>query len=185
MKLKQHIIYDDYNTSIDDYADYFEQLEEENGEELSESEKWDIYYDEIRNWLDCERVNLNKRLNTDIIAIADIGRWDGRVQGYKIIGRNLSDILWSDCDYCIWSCDRYNVRGKMIHHDGVNYVVYRAFKDGLSDEQRERFLDALYYGKCTPNMISRYTRSIVSEVNEVYGWYPKKKKAEQPLPMAA
>lgn len=176
MKLKEYTIYDDYNTSPDDYADMYEQYKEDYGEEPSDDIKWQMFYDELHFWFDAERANLNKRLDTEIIAIADLGLWNGRRQGYKILGYNLNDIFSVSEDYNVWTCDRYNVRGQLIHHDGTNYVVYRAFKPGLSDTQKENFCDALYYGKCTPQMISRYTRSLTPDVSAVYGWPWQKKK---------
>ena len=170
MKLKEHTIYDDLNTSIDDYEEWYAELEEERGEPLTDSEKWDEYYLEQEAWYDAEQANLNKRLSTNIIAIADLGLWNGRRQGYKILGNNLNNIFDVHEDYNAWTCDRYNVRGKLVHHDGTNYVIYRAFKEGLTEEQIDRFCDALYYGKCTPQMISRYTRSLAPYVREIYGW---------------
>lgn len=173
MKLKEYTIYDDYNTSPDDYEDMYEQYKEDYGEEPSDDEKWQMFYDELQLWFDAECTNLNKRLDTEVIAIADMGLWDGRRQGYKILGNNLNDIFNVSEDYNVWTCDRYNVRGKLIHHDGTHYVVYRRFKEGLSEEQKNRFCDALYYGKCTPQMVSRYTRSLTPDVAKVYGWFGK------------
>lgn len=166
----EHIIFDNYGVDIDDWRELFDDIEEQNGVELSDGEKWEIFNDELAEWIDAERENLNRRVDGDIIAIADLGLWDGRRTGYKIVGDNIRDILYSDCDYVTWTCDRYNVRGRLIHHDGTNYILYRVLRAGLTDEQRERFLDALYYGTVNDRMIRRYTRSLAPDVAEVYGW---------------
>lgn len=168
--IKEHVIYDDYNTSPDDYEDLFAEMAEEYGEELSENEKWQVYYRELESWLDAEQMNLNIPLNTEIIAIADLGLWNGRRTGYRILGNNIRDIFKCAEDYNVYTCDRFNVRAKNIHHDGVNRILYRAFKENTTEEQRERFCDAIYMGECNQNMISRYTRSIAPEVKAVYGW---------------
>ena len=168
--MKEYTIYDDCNVSLDDYTDVFEQWEEDYGEELTDDDKWQMVWNELQFWFDAEVGNLNKRLTTEVIAIADLGLWDGRRSGYKILGNNLNDIFNVTEDYNIWTYDRYNVRGKLIHHDGTNYVLYRAFKDGLTEEQKEHFCDAIYHGKCNERMISRYTRSLVPDVAEVYGF---------------
>ena len=169
-KNKAHVIYDDYDVSMDDYQDLYDEIEAERDEELTDSEKLDIFYDELNVWMDAERCNLNIRLAEEIIAIADLGLWGGRRTGYKIIGNNISDILYSECDYNTWTCDRYNVRGRGIHHDGTNYVLYRVFREGLTDEQKDHFLDALYEGQANDRMIRRYTRSLAPDVKAVYGW---------------
>ena len=169
-KNKAHVIYDDYDVSMEDWNDLYEEIEEDQGEALTEDEKYRIFYNELGNWIDAERCNLDIRLSEDIIAIASLGLWDGRRTGYKIIGNNISDILYSECDYNTWTCDRYNVRGRGIHHDGVNYILYRVFREGITDEQKDRFLDALYNGEANDRMVRRYTRSLAPEVKAVYGW---------------
>ena len=167
---KRWTIYDDINAGVDDYADYFAEQKEERGEPLTDNEKLEIYWDELNMWYDAEQANLNKRIGADIVALADIGTWRGRFAGYKLIGDNLADILRTGCDYSAWYYDGHNVRGEMVHHDGRNHILYRAFRDGVTDEQRARFLAAVYDGNADERMIRRYTRSIAPEVCEIFGW---------------
>ena len=41
-------------------------------------------------------------------VIGDLGRWHGRVSGYKMIDSgNIKDCLYSDTDYTEWYVDKY------------------------------------------------------------------------------
>ena len=55
-------------------------------------EEWS---DEVYNELGDERQNLNKDVNGVIIAFGDLGLWNGRKQGYQILGDNIAGILQS------------------------------------------------------------------------------------------
>ena len=46
-------------------------------------------------YLDDERANLSIRTAGEIICIADLGLWNGRRMGYKLIGHNIADCLYS------------------------------------------------------------------------------------------
>ena len=86
---------------------------------------------EETNWmyLDDERANLNKNTDGRILVIADLGLWHGRRQGYKILGKNVADILHDDCDYIEWYSDGHNVKAIASHHDGTNYYEYRVIRE--------------------------------------------------------
>ena len=73
----------------------------------------------IMNWGD-ERQNLNKDVNGVIIAFGDLGLWNGRKQGYQILGDNIAGILQSTQYDAEWYGDGYDIRGRMSHHDGTN-----------------------------------------------------------------
>ena len=63
--------------------------------------------------LDDLRTNLDIQLDTPILILADIGRWDGRVRGYKeIYSGNLKDIFCAQVNGMSdqhWFCDGYNI----------------------------------------------------------------------------
>ena len=40
-----------------------------------------------------ERMNLDKQIEGVVIAFADLGLWNGRRQGYKILGHNINGIF--------------------------------------------------------------------------------------------
>lgn len=168
--MKERTIWTNYDLN---YEDWKADLEEEypNADGYDEEYRIERMFEINDEYLDDERINLNIRTN-GIVALGDIGRWNGRVSGYKEVGDKISDCLYdSCCDYCHWYVDRYkNFRMTGHHHDGTNYVLYREWKDGLSDEQKENFLNKVYYGKLSKNDISRYTQSLGKKIAEVYGW---------------
>ena len=81
--------------------------------------------DELQQELEDERCNLNKTIDGVIIVFGDLGLWNGRRQGYQILGNNIANILYSQCEIAEWYGDGYNIRGRMSHHDGTNYTLYR------------------------------------------------------------
>ena len=143
----------------------------------------DEYYAEMveRNdgYFDDERANLNIPVDEDIVILADIGRWNGRFKGYKVLDSgNLSFCLSSDCDMCEWYVDREGeFRSRHVHHDGTDFLCYRKFKAGLSEDDKEEFLDKVYCGKATQEDIDRVTEKLGIMVGQVYGWeFPTEQK---------
>ena len=92
----------------------------------------------------------------------DIGLWDDRVSGYKLIkSGNIKDCLYSDAIQVEWFIDSYNnFKATEYHQDGINHLLYRVFKDDISEAQKENFLDKIYKRKCTNQNITKYTNSI-------------------------
>lgn len=123
----KRIIWSD-EINLDDWREY---LEEEYPEVTDESEQYELCAELNTEYLDDERMNLNKRLSSEIVCIGDLGLWNGRRQGYRIVGNNIQEILYStlrSISYCTWYADAYNVKCDETHHDGTNHYVYRAFK---------------------------------------------------------
>jgi hypothetical protein len=146
-----HIIYDNVNTG-----------------NLSEEE-----LDYLENYaFDDELANLKVPTEGQIIAIASMGLWSGRVQGYKLGSRMLSDTLTiGNEDYIQLYYDGFNVRKTAHHHDGTNYILFREFKPGLSDASKENFINKVYSGETIDNAtLNRYTRSLKRYIKKVYGW---------------
>ena len=100
-------------------------------------------YEDIDMWFDDERLNLNKKLDGRILCIADMGLWNGRKSGYKILGNNLNEVLTCGigCDEKEVYCDGRNVLAKGYHHDGRNYVEFREIRE---DRNIENLLTKLY-----------------------------------------
>ena len=163
-------IWSNYDLRLEDFEDAFKDEEEYLGEKLTEDRKYELMDSWNDMYLDDERYNLNIDLPEDIIIIADIGTWRGRFDGYKEIKGNVADCLYSECDYVTWYCDRYNFKATCIHHDGTNYLLYRTWKEDVSETQKENFKNAILERKLTPQMISRYTKSLRPYIAEVYGW---------------
>jgi hypothetical protein len=147
--------------------------------DLDEDELVQKMYEINAEYLDDERANLDIQCNTDIIVFGNIGRWNGRAHGYKIIeSGNIKDCLYSECDINEWYVDRDgDLCSTQIHHDGRNYLYYRKFKDDLSSDDREAFLDKFYEGKATQDDIDRVTDKLGGIIAQVYGWdFPTEKK---------
>ena len=91
-----HIIWSNRDLDYDDWkadleADY---------PELSENERYALMYEINNSYLEDERVNLNIQLDTPILLIADLGRWNGRFPGYgEIQSGNIKDCLQSEWVY--------------------------------------------------------------------------------------
>lgn len=173
----RHIIWSDVHLDLDDWR---EDLQEEYPE-LTEDELYQKMCEINGDYLDDERMNLNIRLSQPIIVIGDLGRWNGRVMGYKMIDSgNIKDCLYSDTDFTEWYVDKYgDMRADAYHHDGANHYLYRVFKNSVTPEQVERLQDKIYMGKATRADITRVTRRLGDEIAAVYGWDIPKQRITQ------
>ena len=145
---------------------------EEYSNTISDEQLYDVCDDWDRLWADDEyRVmkELDRECN-EIIAIADLGLWSGRTIGYKDY-QHLQDIISTSCDYEKIYVDVYgNLRKTESHHDGTNTILYRQWKDGITDTQKDNFRTKCYEGCLTKADITRYTESLGKLFNEYYGW---------------
>jgi len=142
-----------------------EEIREEEGIEIN----YERYYEDCEIWLDDERYNLDKEVNGYIVAFANLGFWNGRRNGAKLIGDNVKDILDSSygCDYNTFYCDPYNARFDGSHHDGSHYVLFRVAKD---KETAERLVDKIAYHGMTEKAFRKATRSLRPYIANVFGW---------------
>lgn len=173
--IDRHIIWSNVNLDIDDWRDNMREQLQENGfstDEIIEDRLYEEMLETNASYLDDERVNLNIQQSQPIIVIADLGRWNGRFQGYKMIeSGNIKDCLYSDTDYTEWYVDKLgDLRADAIHHDGTNHYLYRAFKDGVTPEQIESLQDKIYSGKATRTDITRATKRLGDDISKVYGF---------------
>ena len=129
-------------------------------------------YEINSEYLGDERMNLNVQLLQPILVVADIGRWDGRYDGYaEIKTGNIKDCLYSEMDMCEWYVDKYgDLRADAVHHDGTNHYLYRVYKDNVSQAQKDRLKEKIYNGTATRADIVRVTRRLGDEIGKVYGW---------------
>lgn len=175
--MKKHIIWSNINLDIEDWRDgYLEELEI-NGKDLPDEDE--DYDDELMDWmyetnnmyLDDERSNLNKKVDGRILIIGDIGKWNGRVDGYKILGNNINEIFNINdrgFDYAEFYGDGYDIRATECHHDGTNYYLYRVIRE---DRNIDNLLDVIYNGEeITSSKLNYYTKSLYKDVANVYGW---------------
>ena len=102
-------------------------------------------------------------LDNRCICIADLGLWNGRKMGYKMLSNNLGSCLFvgRDCDYVEFYIDgRNNLRSNQVHHDGTNRLLFRELKSNISDATLKTFLIKLYTGTATSKDITRYSTSV-------------------------
>lgn len=188
--MREHIIYtdnyffdewaeDNFDFLMENYSEYIledgEDVEDVSKEELMERitfEKfYDWYYDEMNMYLEDQKLNLNIELPSEIIAIANLGLWNGRCNGYKVLGNNLNEIFNYGEDYNEWKVDQYgNVKQSAVHHDGTNYVEYRMLNPNLTDTQRDNFFDRLDYEDMDEYTMKRYTVRLGDAIGDVFGW---------------
>lgn len=178
MRDRKHIIWSNLNLDIDDgWREAYAEFIEDNGLSDDPDDEYAIYQHmmEINGlYLDDERINLDIEVSRPIVAIADLGLWNGRVSGYKELNScNIKACLdtFDSCEYHEWYVDEQaDLRCKAVHHDGTNYVLYRAYRDDISEEQIEEFLDKIYEGNATEDDVNAITRSLGDEIAKVYGW---------------
>lgn len=156
------------------------EMEVDGANEMSNEEIREYFVNEINpDYLDCEMSNLSQPLPGAIIVIADLGLWNGRRPGYRIMGTNLNQILRSHVngasDFSIFG-DGYNIRADEAHHDGTNHYLYRMLRPG---KNHESLLEAIYSGKeITSGLLNRYTMSLYPYAARVYGWPCRSKTKE-------
>ena len=181
----RHIIWSNMNLEADDWRDSYKEYLEINGldDDPNDENKLYEYMVEVNDdYLSDERRNLDIQFSQPIIVIGDLGRWNGRVTGYKMIDSgNIKDCLYSDTDYTEWYVDKYgDLRANAVHHDGANCYLYRVFKDGVTDTQIENLQDKIYNGKATRADITRVTKRLGDEIAEVYGFpIPKQRQTNE------
>lgn len=168
----------DYDEFVNDNQDFLEDYCEEHGYPTIYDIPERIIYNEIdfrsQMFFEDELVNLREiSVPNVIICFANVGRWNGRFDGYKILTYDLSDCLRltaEDHDSFELYVDSYNLLGSGCHHDGTNYYEFRMLKnDCLIDE----FEDAFYY-KSAEYARKRFTKSLRPYIAKAYGWSKSK-----------
>lgn len=181
----RHIIWSNMNLEADDWRDSYKEYLEINGlddDPNDENKLYEYMVEANDDYLSDERRNLDIQFSQPIIVIGDLGRWNGRVTGYKMIDSgNITDCLYSDTDYTEWYVDKYgDLRANAVHHDGANCYLYRVFKDGVTDTQIENLQDKIYNGKVTRADITRVTKRLGDEIAKVYGFsIPKQRQSNE------
>jgi len=165
--MKERIIWDNLDVEYDDWKEDFKDWCEDNGFDEDEMDLYEWVDECLSNDLDDERCNLDEDVDGVIVAFANLGLWDGRHQGSRIEGKNVKDILHSNCDYTKWYCDRYNVRCTAAHHDGRNCYLYRVAKD---EETAQRLVEKIAYEGMTEQQFMKATKSLRPYVARVYGF---------------
>ena len=85
----RHIIWSNQNLDVDDWREDYKEFLEANELDDDPNDEQALYEWMVEtndDYLSDERMNLNVQLSQPIIVIGDIGRWNGRVMGYKDMG---------------------------------------------------------------------------------------------------
>lgn len=177
----RHIIWSNMNLEADDWRDSYKEYLEINGlddDPDDENKLYEYMVEANDDYLSDERQNLDIQFSQPIIVIGDLGRWNGRVMGYKMVDSgNIKDCLYADTDYTEWYVDKYgDLRANAVHHDGTNHYLYRVFKDGVTDTQIENLQDKIYNGKVTRADITRVTKRLGDKIAELYGFSISKQR---------
>lgn len=132
------------------------------------SDASDDYFNDMRSNL--SGISYSK----PIIAIADLGLWNGRHSAYMLIeSGKVVDCLstGSDIDDASWYVtDGGEFKASMSHHDGTNEITYRVFKKTASDKDMDALEGLIYGGKATQADIDKATDRIGPDIAKVYGW---------------
>ena len=164
-----------------------------------ETERWDDYmdeyYPEITDYYeytqkisDCNydellfiRTDLDINVRQPIIVIANLGLWDGNHCAYKEIQScNIKDCFYSDDDMIEWFVDKNgDLKADASHHDGDNHYLYRVWKDGTTERQKQNLKNKILMDKVTRRDITRVTKRLGDYIADVYGIYvPKYNRKE-------
>lgn len=170
--MKKRIIWSNINYDFDEWKEQLIQYQRENDyddpEDVSDNDVWAFRDESLSNWLDDEHMNLDIWTDGRILAIVDAGLWNGRVQGYRILGEKVSEIFRINEDYNEYYSDGYNIKATCTHHDGTNYIEYRVIRE---DRNIQNLLCDIYDGKeITRQELNYYTKSLLPYVAKVYGW---------------
>ncbi len=174
MERKQHLIFDSYDTCSEDNMKKAKQylLETWEEDEITEEMIYNCCYADENIWFEDALSNMENLSEGSLIAIADVGTWRGRFSGYKEVA-SLKDVMYHSvsCEYQrIYVDSNGDLRKDESHHDGSNSILYRYWKDGITDNQRGILMDKIFNGKCTQRDITRYTRKAGLEIACCYGW---------------
>ena len=169
--MKEKIIFDNIDINEEEYKEAFEEWCDMNDLNPDDEDLDEFINRELDFWLEDEHFNLDRPCG-DILVIADLGLWDGRRSGYKIIKggklNNIFDVLGSDYNHYKFYCDRYDVKAILHHHDGTHYLTFREIKP---NKNIQGLLDKLYDDKeVWQKEITRLTKSLKPLVSKVYGW---------------
>jgi hypothetical protein len=137
-----------------------------------------IIYDSEKDeegWdFDAEQNNLNVEMGGEwgcMIVIADLGLWDGRHMGYRMMGGRTVNMAFSafqgDSYELIYDSDTDDVKGVDHHHDGTNYYTFREVRRGKDISELQ---DLIYSERATQEDIDKYTKPLGKYVRKVYGW---------------
>lgn len=120
-----------------------------------------------------EILNLQSANGREILAIADLGRWNGRHTGYKTYSK-LTEVLRRLPSYSAYVRFYVDENGEFCghfsHHDGTDYIIYRERRADCSDDDWDRLTDAIYNNDDYDALLEYCTTPVGPKIQKVYGW---------------
>ena len=174
---EKRMIWSNFNL---DLKDWIEDLKE-SYPDLTDDEYETKMWEENRECLSDHQIMLNISCGDDILAIGDLGRWNGRRMGYKVYeSGKISDCLSTECEFAEWYVDREGeFKSRQANHDGTDYIYYRKFKEDADYDDRAELMDQIYRGVAKQEDIDRLTEKLGRAICAVYGWELPTQKEEQ------
>lgn len=164
-KNKEIVIIDTINDNFEEWKETFLTERGEDTNDYTENQLYEIYADDMRLYYDETKSTLNKKVNGAIVAFADLGFWNGRRTGIKVMGNNLNSIVdVCGCDDIKLYCDRYNVKSDLTHHDGTHHLTFRL----VPFNKVRTMLEKANEGSLTWEYFKKNSKSILKLVKELY-----------------
>lgn len=149
--------------AIEAETDYLRETAEANDDHLTDDQIWEYGIDRVMEDLhECITPEIDRHAPHGIAVFADLGLWNGRRRGVKIVD-SFKEVL-SLCDDLMYVTIETTPQGIEVtapHHDGTNYYTIRA----LTEAGANRFSDygdeleqSLIHG--SPRTLRRYTKNI-------------------------
>lgn len=178
MAEKEYLIWD----SEPNFEDWKDDLQSEYPD-ATEEELYRIMYETNSEYLNNERANLSGiYLPNGICAVADLGLWNGRHPGFiKYPVNTVKDCLRShvngDSHVRFYVDAKGELRTREAHHDGTNWYWFRAYKPGVTDDQKHYLNNMVYAGEDYEPYLRRITFRLGDLIGDVYGWtFPRRPK---------
>lgn len=134
------------------------------GGNITDDKAFELAYENKANDFDDLVINCKyiKTNGSPIICIANLGLWNGRRDGYKVLGSTIdSCFTMLNGNYeAEWYLKNGNLRCTQRHHDGTNYLLFRQFKPNVTQSQIDNFCQKVYNGVLTEADITRYTEGL-------------------------
>lgn len=107
----------------------------------------------------------------DFIAIADIGKWNGRFKGYsEKLKNNLKNIPLLLCgDYLKIVVKNDDLVLEDSHHDGTNYITIRKWRKSVSEKKKDEILNEWVFKNALLGEFDGYTSKLGRKVKAIFG----------------
>lgn len=176
-KMYKYLLWTDYYVDYDAWMQGMDQI----CPNLSEHELMALMQTINYRELEDLRVNLDIDLQGDLLVMGTLGLWHGRVPVAGVIeGANIRGCLKSNTDYTTFYVDTGgDLHCTATHHDGTNRLLYREFKPGVTEKQKQWLIDRVLRGDETNADIERLTNRLGDAIGRVYGWQFPEKQAEK------